>query len=207
MDNINIEVALESIIKFVQRDPELSTSLLEAKEYFTKVCGKIQSVDVNYQNRINCFLNWFLFDWRLKNNYSVFKIIVSKFGEKGLHSSCYQFSDNIHSLFIFLKERRSGYLIYDLFSKTKYLIKKDSFFQTVEKKSCFETRIFTINQLNCFSNYLILHPIGAMSYIQRAVKNCKNQSSNLSELLLQLHRSYYKWYTYKHFSLKQIYSD
>jgi hypothetical protein len=204
---MRINKELEKIIGLLEQDSDISNNLLQAKEFFFEACGKMRAIDVNYQDRINCFLNWFLFDWKLKDGSTVFKTIVSRFGEQQLDPYHYQFDKNTHSIFRFLKEKKSGYLIYDLFDKKKKLIEKEDSFFGISRKACFETRIFSINQKFFFSNYFIIHPLEANSYIEKSVKNLKKNQALLSELIFKLHKHYYKCYTYKHFTVQKIYCE
>lgn len=203
---MNIREELELITSLLVQDSEFSKSLLEAKEYFFQMCGKTYSSDENYKLRMDCFLNWFLFDWKFKDGNPIFKTIVAKYGNQNLQPFHYQFHHNVHSIFCFLKEKKTGYFILDLYTKKKYNIEKDFSFQEMTKNACFETRIFTISEKHFFSNYIITHPLPANRYIQKSIKNCKNPAT-LKEVIFQLHKKYFKWHTYKHFSINQIYSD
>ena len=203
---MNIGEELELITSLISQDSEFSKNLIKAKDYFFQICGRTYPGDENYKTRMDCFLNWFLFDWKFKNDNPIFKNIIVKFGVEYLQPFHYQFHQNIHSIFRFLKEQKRGYLIIDLFTKKKYILEKDFYFQEMEKNSCFETRVFIISEKFFLSNYIIIHPLKANRYIQKIVKDCKNQIA-LKEVILQLHKKYFKWHTYKHFNVNQIYDD
>ena len=200
---MNIEQELEAITRFCQEDSEIANSLLNAKEFFFESCGKIIASDINYQTRMNCFLNWFLFDWKLNNNQNIFKTIVSRYGKNELKTYQNQFFNNIHSIFILLKKKKTENIIYDLYTKKKYKIEKEFFLQEFFKKTCFETRVFIINEKYYLSNYILIHPERAMIYIKNSIKNKKD----LKKFIFYLHKCYYKWHTYRHFQVSQIYCD
>ena len=205
--NLSIEELIENIIFLIHKDERISRELAQAKEFFFEKTGKIHISAASYQNRINCFLNWFLFDWNTAHKQScIYKNIISKFGASDLDERHYQLHPNVNSIFILKKEKKEEIKVIDLFSKKKYLVPRSNFFQGVEKYCCFESRLHCINKVYYFSNYLILHPREVSSYVQKKVNECENKKTNFRELLFKLHHTAHKWESYKHFPLKKVYS-
>ena len=203
---VDINEIIENIVSLIEQDQTLNRELARAKEIFFEKAGKINITTHSYQDRVNCFLNWFLFDWESNEQTSIYKIIISRFGTDKLSPIHYQLFPHSHSIFCLLKVKSTSYKVLDLFHKRKYLIQKEYFFQGMEKYSCFESRLYYINKNYIFSNYVILHPIETSSYIQKKVKDCKGSSEKFKSLFFKLHKAAHKYETYKHFPIKNIYT-
>lgn len=204
--NLNIEEIFEDIVSLINKDTILSRELFQAKNLFFKNVGKIHTSNPNYQNRINCFLNWFLFDWNIEKKPCVYKIIISRLDSNLFSQYHYQLSSHYHSIFYTYKTKKDIFFIKDLFSKKKYKVQNCYFFQGVEKEHCFESRLYLINNEPIFSNYLILHTVEANSYIKKAIKSCNGEIKKLKDLIIKLHKLAHQYATYKHFSIKKIYN-
>ncbi len=205
--NLSIDELIENIVFLIQKDVRISRELAQAKEFFFEKTGKIHISAAGYQSRINCFLNWFLFNWNTAHKQAcIYKLIVSKFGASDLNEKHYQLYPNVNSIFVLQKEKKEEIKVLDLFYKKKYLVLKSNFFQGIEKHCCFESRLHCINKVYYFGNYLILHPREVSSYVQKKVRECENKVTRLNELIFKLHHMAQKWESYKHFPLKKIYS-
>ena len=199
----------EDINILFSKENKLNKELMIAKDYFFKITGKIHDDDNDFSNRMNAFLLWFIFDWK-----------ISPGNRTPLDEYIYHLKDNnleedrrfvetqkkhLHSLFKLVKVENNRTKIRDIFTSKKYIINGVEYFIGTPKNTIFETRIFLINEKYILSNYVIFHPNITKKSILKESKLIKKYGSNKKQFLLKLHSFHTKWKRYRNINIKSIY--
>jgi len=199
----------DKINNYLSIDYKFSNEIVDAKEKYFEITGKVNDDDLDFSNRMNAFLLWFTFNWKVSpGNVSPFDEYIEylkKKEEKSEQNLMENQKNHIHSLFTFIKIKNNKTLIKDVFTSDKYNIKDIDYFNKVSKNTIFETRIFTFNNSFYFSNYFITHPNIAKKDIFKEAKNIKKNGLNKIDFLLKLHSFHTKWNRYRNINIKSIY--
>ena len=91
-----------------------------AKQEYFLVTGKVNDDDADFSNRMNSFLLWYIFDWRISpTSQSLFDEYLEylKLKDKENEYNLMQLQKNhLHTLFSFVKIKNNNALIKDLFT-------------------------------------------------------------------------------------------
>jgi hypothetical protein len=199
----------EKTSRYFGQHPVISKELVAAKEEFFTMTGKIGESDNEFGNRMNAFLLWFLFDFKLASTQTTpVDHYVSYLEETnpGEDLSIIQSQKgHVHSLFFFVKEKQGMFIIKDFYTGLKYNISDSRILIGHEKKALFETRIFEIDGTHYFANYFIHHPINVRKGIKKRLKQIKKNKESIKPFLLKLHAYQTKWRRYRNIDIKSIY--
>ena len=199
----------ESVSSYCERHPVISKELVCAKEEFFFQTGKLQEGGQDFDNRINAFLLWFLFDrkWErsLRPPLSYYEEHLKKEGNVAAVNLLERQISHIHSLFRLIRFKKGRSLIQDMVTREKYWIDDEGVLSGVEKGIYFETRLFRVSGTRCLANYLIPHPKTVKSEIGKRLKRIGGDKQALKKFCLELHSYYTKWQTYRNISIQNIY--
>ena len=194
--------------KFVAGNSLLTKELMKAKVYYQEKTGKFRETNENYENSINAFHYWFLFDWgctfKTDKKVSPYQIyldnnpLVRQDSKQCVHSQ-------IHSLFEFIKVTKTETVIFDLFSKKKLKIPDTETLFSFEKGCYFETRLINFQGKLFFSPFLTMHPAVVYRQLRKQIKLIRKQPDKWPDFLLYLSHLHYKWVNYPKFNVSNIY--
>jgi len=203
------EDIFESISTFFDKHPQWSKELIIAKGTFFSLTGKIGESDNEFGNRMNAFLCWFIFDYKLPSAGTVpFNLFLEYSKKENLATDLgilQSQKEHIHSLFYFIKEKRDQIVIKDLYSGQNYKVSGSHVLVGQEKEACFETRLFEFGGKYYFANYFIYHPVIARKDIKRQVKLIRKKKEPIKPFLLKLHLYHTKWRRYRNINIRSIY--
>jgi len=199
---------IEAAEQFISNDPTLSKYLLQAKEEYVAITGRLNEGEEGYLQRIKAFLIWFLFSWELppkmeETPFSRFKNSLSDQKEKEIAAAM---EKNIHSLFLFEKKAKNGVHVRDLFTKKRYFLAHLESFDGFENGFWFETRLFPVEGAYVVADYIILHPKSLLKAIGAQIKKYQPHPKAFFGFLLQLQNYYSKWKNYKKIDVESIYT-
>lgn len=208
--NLDINEIIDQCCAYFDGNQRFSDALLRAKEAFFQKTGKISEKDQNFTIRMNAFLHWFAFNWKLApiqvTPYEVF--LENLRGRKNTpqFEALRQQRDHIHSLFKFVKFNKKGSsVIKDLYSGTKYEVPDQNALFGVDKGTFFETRLYQVDGVWTFASYYIFHPLEARRGITKKVKSIKKSREPFLPFLMKLQSYNYKWNKYRSIDIKSIY--
>ena len=203
------EYMFESLNTYINSREDNKRELIKAKQDYFDTTGKINDKDTDYSNRMNAFLLWFMFDWKLSSTkQSLFDGYLEslKIEDKdNIYKSMSVQKDHLHTLFSFIKFKNDKVVIKDIFSSVKYTIDDTNYLFGLSKKSIFESRLFNINNIQYLSNYLIVHPYETKKDILKAINNIRKKELNRKDFFIKLHSFHTKWKRYRNINIKSIY--
>ena len=190
---------------------EYALEVKRAKKDFSLRIGLIDGGIEIYDERADQFLDWFLFSRHI--NGTGRSPIEDAHINKNLkldESDLEQLKNISHfeySLFQFLKLKKTGILVRDLFSGEKIIIGHSDMIWAFNTDEFFQARIIPDGKLYCFTRGLCFHPVEAKKVISNEIKKIRPRSKEDHEkfLFLLLNRRY-KAELYKHLQPEIIYS-
>ena len=199
----------ESLGSYCEQHPIISKELLQAKDKFFLLTGKLKDNDQEFGNRVNAFLLWFLFDRRFRKNARSPLQYYKEHLENEKNSSeialLDEQIDHVHSLFKFIRIKNGYSLIKDIVNRKKYLISDGNSLLGFEKGVYFETRLFSFRGEWCLANYTIRHPMAVKKEIRKKLKSIRNDRREQKQFFLELHSYFTKWHSYRSIDIKNIY--
>lgn len=184
----------------------------QAKQDFFERTGMVHEDDREYEQRMNLFMDWYLFDRDLpsidlppvryyaRKHQDQFDETTKKIFES-LNSS-------IHSLFELKRFSFFGKnpVIQDLFSKKKYMVISPEHKDAFAKGDIFEARIFPHQGKWVFSNGFCFHPVEMKPFIKGEINKIRFQDkSRHLKLILQLAGMRLKHQRFPHIEVHHIY--
>lgn len=199
----------EQLAGFCEKDPEVSKEIFVAKEEYFQKTGKLKDNDPEFDNRMNAFLLWYLFDRRptdlIDSPISLYCNWLKKNQKEHEIPVILQQKEHIQSLFLHEKTKNGKYIIRDLFTDRKYALPENNFLIGFPKGTIFETRLFKIEGKYCFANYFIHHPLEVNGAIHKQIKLIKAEISPLKPFFIKLQSYYVKWKNYRSIHIDSIY--
>jgi len=192
---------------------EYYREVFQAKQEFFDRAGTIYEDDPEYDQRMNLFMDWYLFDRDLPGidlpPIRYFSRTHSQeLGEED--RQIYQdLSQSIHSLFLLSRFSLFGrnLIIQDLFSRKKYTVIEPKLNQAFSRGDIFEGRVFSHQGKWSFSQGFCFHPVEMRSFILGEIKKIRFQeSSRHLKLILQLAQMKLKHQRFSHIDVKHIYN-
>lgn len=202
----NLNSTLENILITYSKDPHFDT-LLEAKNKYFELTGIINEEDEEFEFRMNCFNDWYLFHFLSDRSYTT--VIKNYLESNQINDKVSKALLNVnHSLFEFIKvNRRSNIIIRDLISRDKYEIQNNLSEVTLMDNDIFTGRLIYFDDNYYLLKGLCFFPIEVRSIL---VKECKKykKSKDLKEktdFLLKLEFLKTKYIRYGHLDSKKIF--
>jgi len=182
-------------------------------EYFER-SGAVHEDDPDYDQRMNLFLNWYLFDRDLPG-VDLPPIVLYHRTEAPLLDANQQkivtaFTKTLHSLFRMKGKALfgSGLVVKDLFSKKKYKVQNSNFDEAFSSGDVFEARLVAYDGKNYFLDGFCFHPLETAGYILDEVKKIRHQDqSRHFKFILQLSGMKLKHQRFSHVDVRHIYSE
>lgn len=180
-------------------------------EYFDKA-GIVYEDDVEFEQRMCIFMDWFIFDRDLPGvdlppiKYH-FRKNKDRFTSEELN--IYRdFCSTIHSVFRLKRFtwNRKGFLILDLFSNKTHVLSDFAITKGFTRGDIFEARIIPFKGQLEFSRGFCFHPAEMESFILNEVKKVRFQDkSRQTKLILQLSSMKLKHLRFPHIDIRHIY--
>lgn len=191
--------------------PNYKDDLQTAKKEFFANTPVLDPNNNNYQLRLNQFYDWYFFTRPLIG-----------YGQSPLQSCHFarelRFSDkdqtaitvmkeHRHSLFEFIKFKDQDFIIKDIVSDEKIVIKDFPLQFGFEQEEFFEARLMKFEKNYYFSKGFCFHPVNAKKFILEEVKLLKsNPDLEFADLALRLLKMRYRMEQYRHVSPEKIYT-
>ena len=191
---------------------EYYSEVFKAKEEFFERAGVVYEDDAEFEQRMNLFMDWYIFDRDLPGvdlppiRYYIRKN-ASRFTEeeKKLYENL---STSIHSLFLLKRFTLFGknLIIQDLFSKKSYIVIDSKLKFAFSSGDIFEGRIFPLLGKWYFAQGFCFHPVEMRSFIMGEIKKIRHQEqSRHLKLILQLAQMKLKHQRYSHIDVHHVY--
>jgi len=150
----------------------------KAKYEFFAASGVIHEDNSNFLERINLFLDWYVFDRKLDNDdLTPLKFFCEKHGasftqeEKDFLEGMNNF---ISSVFFVKSVNKERVKVKDLFTGQVYKVSDNYVINLVNKGDVFQGRLIPLNDKNIFSRGFCFHPQETIGYIKSEIKKIKN---------------------------------
>lgn len=207
----SMQAKLEPVVKdFTTGDyyPEV----YRAKQEFFERAGTVYEDDAEYEQRMNLFMDWYLFDRDLPGvdlppiRYYI-RLHQQQFSDadKGVYQNL---SSSIHSVFLLARKTwfKKDLVIQDLFSRKRYVVNDPKLKHAFSTGDIFEGRIFPNEGKWHFAQGFCFHPVEMKSFILTEIKKIRNQDrSRHMKLILQLAQMKLKHQRFAHIDVKHIY--
>ncbi len=165
-----IEYVLNHVIEYATKDA--SGELEKARSYYLAKVGKTFEDDADFEQRMNTFLEWFIFGYQPENGRQgdiYLKIFAGKISSEEPLDSDIKKAIERHSHSVFhIKECRERVIkVKDLIYRKTYYVTSDD---TLERGDLLESRVIALGDGSFFSSTHCLHPKTAYPYIKKAIK-------------------------------------
>jgi len=191
---------------------EYYPEIYKAKQEFFERAGVVYEDDAEFEQRMNLFMDWYLFDRDLPGvdlppiRYYI-RQHVPEFSKE--EKETYEnLSSSIHSLFLLKRFTLFGrnLVIQDLFSRKKYIVMDPRLKYAFSRGDIFEGRIFPSEGKWHFAQGFCFHPVEMRSFIVGEIKKIRFQDrSRHLKLILQLAQMKLKHQRFSHIDVKHVY--
>ncbi len=192
---------------------EYYREVFEAKQEYFEKAGVVYEDDIEFEQRMCIFMDWYIFDRDLPGVdlppiRHFFRKSRSNFSSEELN--IYKdFSATIHSIYRVkrLMFNKKGIIIQDLFSNKTYKVQDPSINAGFTKGDIFEARIIPFQDVNNFSRGFCFHPKEMESFILNEIKKVRHQEKGRkNKLILQLSSMKLKHQRFQHIDVRYIYT-
>lgn len=184
----------------------------KAKYEFFAVSGSVHEDNVNYLERINLFLDWYVFDRKLDNDDLT---PLAFFCEK--HKASFTEEEKIffegmnnfvNSIFFVKSVNKERVKVKDLFTGDVYKVCDNYVMNLVNKGDVFQGRLIPLKDKNIFSRGFCFHPQETIGYIKAEIKKIKNMGQVYhNAFMARLALMKLKTEEYSHVPVGHIYSE
>lgn len=200
---------LDKISKFIDQDAFSGEISAARKEYFDRI-GPVYEDDAFFESRMAAFFEWFLFERPVeKTGLAPIRMFTEANQDKLSDEEKEQLNnlkENMISLFLVKKKNAKGYLLQDLYDKSKYLIPKSDESYYVSPGNIIEARIIPDGNGYAFSDAVFSHPDEVSKIIKKQSKRYRKKPRNeFRHFIFDLATMSIKTRRYKHLALKDIY--
>ncbi|OFZ17803.1 MAG: hypothetical protein A2X94_04350 [Bdellovibrionales bacterium GWB1_55_8] len=192
---------------------EYYREVYEAKQEYFEKAGIVYEDDVEFEQRMSIFMDWYLFDRDLPGvdlppiKY-YFRKNKERFSSEELN--IYRdFCSTIHSIFRVKRFtwNRKGFVVADLFSNKTYKVTDSEINLGFARGDIFEARIIPFKGAFEFSRGFCFHPIEMESFIMSEIKKVRSQEKKTqTKLILQLASMKLKALRFQHIDIRHIYT-
>jgi hypothetical protein len=191
---------------------EYYPEVFKAKEEFFERAGVVYDDDAEFEQRMNLFMDWYLFDRDLPGvdlppiRYYV-RQHQNQFSpeDKQIFENLTQ---SVHSLFLMKRFTwfSKDLVIQDLFSQKKFVVIDPKLKHAFSRGDIFEGRIFPHEGKWHFAQGFCFHPVEMTSFIVSEIKKIRFQDkARHLKLILQLAQMKLKHQRFAHIDVKHIY--
>ena len=184
----------------------------KAKYEFFATSGSIHEDNINYLERMNLFLDWYIFDRKLDNDdLTPFAFFCEKnkasFTEE--EKTFFEGTNNFVSSIFFIKSiNKERAKVKDLFTGKVYKVSDNYVINLVNKGDIFQGRLIPLKDKNIFSRGFCFHPPETIGYIKSEIRKIKNMSHVYhTAFMSRLALMKLKTEEYSHVPVGNIYSE
>ncbi len=201
-----VRLMLDELIDFASED-RFKERMEEARAYYYFKAGKINDDDPDFLQRMNTFLEWFVFDHRPggAGEKSLFDVYL---GEKLPTLSADEVvmriaaSKNHHSIFMVRSHGSGTVKLVDMAGKNSFVVTYDD---ELEEKDIIEARVISVGR-GCFLSYAhCLHPKTTAKVIYAQIKRRKGAPLD-EEFFFRLQGMQLKWRRFRQIHVDNIYN-
>jgi len=191
---------------------EYYPEVYKAKQEFFERAGVVYEDDAEFEQRMNLFMDWYLFDRDLPGvDLPPIRYYIRQHApefSKEEKQTYENLSSSIHSLFLLKRFTLFGrnLVIQDLFSRKKYVVMDPRLKYAFSRGDIFEGRIFPADGKWHFAQGFCFHPVEMRSFILGEIKKIRFQDrSRHLKLILQLAQMKLKHQRFSHIDVKHVY--
>ncbi len=184
----------------------------KAKHEFFAISGTVHEDSHYFLERINLFLDWYVFDRHLDND----DLSPLEF-YWGRHLSSFSSDERdifegmrtfVSSVFLVKSVNRERVKVKDLFSGETYNVMDNYVINLVNKGDVFQGRLIPLKDKNIFSKGFCFHPQETIGYIRAEIKKIKNMGHIYHTAFMnRLALMKLKTQEYSHVPVEHIYSE
>lgn len=208
---MSIKPYLDRVLEAYTVGP-LYDEVKKAREEYCERTGRVAEGDETFENQMNSFLDWYLFDRPMdKDHISPVKLFVLERIEQIDPADREIFEDlakSNHSLFELLKVKGEDVYLKDLFTGEKYIVEDSDVNRGFTKGDIFEARLIKFRDRLVFGNSFVFHPRTVRSFILKQIKAIKYlDASQRLRLIHKLASMRLKTEQYSHIDVQHIYTE
>jgi len=199
----------EIILEFTSGD--YYREVYEAKKEYIDNLGKIAEDDQDYENQMDIFMGWYLFDRPLTKHELPPVVLYHRKGAAGFSQELEvifrAFTQNKHSIFELLKQKGNSFVLKDLAGGEKYEVNDEEFRVGFSRGDLFEARLVPDGKGYVFANGFCFHPKDASKFIELQMKKIREDDpAQKTKLLLKLGHMKNKQKRFPHIDTQHIYT-
>jgi hypothetical protein len=191
---------------------EYYPEVYQAKQEFFERAGIVYEDDLEFEQRMNLFMDWYLFDrdlpgvdlppirYFIRQHATEFSVEQKQIYE--------DLSTSLHSIFYLKRFSLFGknLVVQDLFSRKSFTVNDARLKQAFSRGDIFEGRIFLHQGKWYFAQGFCFHPVEMRSFILGEIKKIRFQDkSRHLKLILQLAQMKLKHTRFSHIDVQHIY--
>jgi len=187
-------------------EPSNSEQLKSAREKYFGVLGQVFEDDPDFEQRMNNFLEWFIFDYKsggAETTTLYEKYIDSQRRVLAMDELVFKMNIGKHRYSIFSIIRCGNGMIYvkDIADNSRYHVTAED---NLEKGDLLQTRLIKTDKGCFFTHTYCLHPKQAYKYIKAEIKKRK-RSGLTPEFFLSLNAKQLTWRRSRKINIEDIY--
>ena len=152
-----------------------------AKARYFRAAGEVFEDDPFFEQRMNCFVEYYLFDFPAAPGGKSTTALVIERGKADLAPdelvAFAGFDRSIHSIFEFKKKKGETLTVVNLYDGEKYEVFERRTLAGLEKSDIFEARLLPFGDRLHFSNAFVFHPKEVKKFVMAELKNHKGQGA------------------------------
>jgi hypothetical protein len=183
----------------------------EAKKEYFEGLGTIGEDDPDFENQMDVFMGWYLFD-RPLNKHELPPVILyyRKTGMNLAQPEAELFkalTETRHSVYEVVKQKGNFLFLKDVGSGEKYEVEETKFRAGFSKGDLFEARLIPDGKKFLFANGFCFHPKEATKFIESQMKKIREDDhAQRTKLLLKLGQMKNKHMRFPHIDVQYIYT-
>ena len=182
------------------------------KEYFEKA-GEVHEDDIEFEQRMTIFMDWYIFDRDLPNiDLSPMKYFFRQNKSRFRSDEITIYKDlcsTVHSLFRLRRRtwNKKALIVEDLFSKTRYRVATPEISRGFSRGDIFEARLIPFSGRYEFSRGFCFHPPEMGGFILKEIKKVRFQDQGKqTKLILSLSNMKLNHLRYQHIDVRHFYT-
>lgn len=183
----------------------------EAKKEYFEGLGTISEDDLDFENQMDVFMGWYLFDRPLSKHELPPVILYFRKHSAELSSNdalaFKSLTETRHSIYEVLKQKGSILYLRDIGSGDKFEVEETKFKAGFSRGDLFEARLIPDGDKFLFANGFCFHPKEAEKFIEAQMKKIRvEDSAQRTKLLLKLGMMKNKHTRFPHIDIQYIYT-
>lgn len=182
--------------------------LLHAKTEYFHLTGTVNEEDEEYESRMNCFNDWYIFQYYLKNKNSI--VIKDYLRNKQLDPEITNALNSVnYSLFEYSKRNfKNQIILEDVLHDQKIMLPVNHEIVALVPKDFFIGRVLTYNDESYLLKGTCIFPMDVKSICRKQSKKIRKLKNPEAEVafLLTLESLKTKWSRYGHIAVNKIFT-